>query len=132
MIRVQCLSLIDVSTVTSEQKSNFNTLKQTIELRSQINIVGGPKKMQNQDMSLYKFGSDHSDSHSDSTRKFQTVWKIEFEYEQELMFGKNFESLLEDLNDIPIIHELEDTAIFKQSTFVTQDSEQKNIYFKQI
>ena len=132
MIRVQCLSLIDVSTVTSEQKSNFNTLKQTIELRSQIVISAGPKKMQNQDMAIYEFGSDHTGNTDDSTTGTQTVWKLEFEYEQTGVLGEKFEYLLEDLNNIPIVYELEDTAIFKQSTFITHDSKQKNIYFKHI
>ena len=126
-MRVQCLSLVDLN-----DKSNFNTLNQSLQLRSQIEIIAGPKKMQNQDMSLYEFGTDHQDNHSDSTRRFQTVWKLEFEYEQDGVYGPEFSYLTEDLDNIPIVYELEDTAIFKQSTFITQDLEQKNIYFNHI
>ena len=88
--------------------------------------------MQNQDMIIYKFGSDHIGNTNDSTRESQTVWKLEFEYEQTGVLGEDFEYLLEDLNNIPIVYELEDTAIFKQSTFITQDLKQKNIYFKHL
>jgi|TARA_B100001964_G_C14023619_1_gene505000 hypothetical protein len=127
MIRVQCLSLVDLT-----DKSNFNTLNQSLQLRSQIEISAGPKKMQNQDMAIYEFGSDHTGNTDDSTTGTQTVWKLEFEYEQTGVLGEKFEYLLEDLNNIPIVYELEDTAIFKQSTFITHDSKQKNIYFKHI
>ena len=105
MIRAQCLSLADLS-----DQSNFNTLKQTLELRTQVNIVGGPKKILNQEMELYDFGGDH--------KNYQTIWKVEFEYEQTGVFGMNFDYLLEDLNNVPIIYELQDTAIFKQATFI--------------
>ena len=113
-------------------KSNFNTLSQSLQLRSQIEITAGPKKMQNQDMSLYEFGSNHSDTKNDSTRKFQSVWKLEFEYEQDGVYGPKFSYLTEDLDNIPIVYELEDTAIFKQATFITEDTTQRNIYFKHI
>ena len=126
-MRVQCLSLVDLN-----DKSNFNTLNQSLQLRSQIEIIAGPKKMQNQDMSLYEFGDDHQNTSDDSTRKFQTVWKLEFEYEQDGVYGPEFSYLTEDLDNIPIVYELEDTAIFKQSTFITHDLEQKNIYFMHI
>jgi|TARA_X000000368_G_scaffold75543_1_gene55948 hypothetical protein len=118
MIRAQCLSLADLS-----DQSNFNTLKQTLELRTQVNIVGGPKKILNQEMELYDFGGDH--------KNYQTIWKVEFEYEQTGVFGMNFDYLLEDLNNVPIIYELQDTAIFKQATFITMGY-QTNIYFQHI
>jgi len=127
IMRVQCLSLVDLS-----DRSNFNTLNQSLQLRSQIEIIAGPKKMQNQDMSLYEFGSDHVGNADDSTRKSQTVWKLEFEYEQDGVYGPKFSYLTEDLDNIPIVYELEDTAIFKQATFITNDIKQKNIYFKHI
>ena len=126
MIRVQCLSLVDLT-----DKSNFNTLNQSLQLRSQIEISAGPKKMQNQDMAIYEFGSDHTGNTDDSTTGTQTVWKLEFEYEQTGVFGLNFEYLNEDLNNVPIIYELQDTAIFKQATFITAGY-QTNIYFKHI
>ena len=57
---------------------------------------------------------------------------MEFEYEQSEVFGANFESLMRDLDFIPIEYELEETAIFKTPCFVTSDANQKNIYFQYI
>ena len=127
MTNVQCYSLVDLS-----NRGNFNTLKQTMELRTQITITGGPKKMQDQDMASYEFGSDHSNTRNDSTRRLQTVWKLEFEYEQEDVFGPRFEALIKDLDFIPIEYELQDTAIFKVPTFITKDHKQRNVYFQHI
>ena len=127
MTQVQCYSLVDLS-----NKGNFNTLRHTMELRTQITNIKGPKKMQDQDMSSYGFGTDHSSTRNDSTRRLQTVWKLEFEYEQEDVFGPRFKSLIHDLDFIPIEYELEETAIFKSPCFICSDDKQKNIYFQYI
>jgi hypothetical protein len=119
MARAQCLSLVDLSNT-----GNVNTLRQTMELRTQVTITGGPKKINNQEMELYKFGADHSN--------FQTVWKMEFEYEQSEVFGAQFESLCKDLDFVPIEYELEETAILKTPCFITTDMNQRNIYFQHI
>ena len=70
MIKVQCLSLVDLGNV-----GNLNTLRQTMELRTQVTITGGPKRITNQIMEEYNFGVDHGN--------VQTIWKLEFEYELE-------------------------------------------------
>ena len=119
MAKVQCLSLVDLSNV-----GNLNTLRQTMELRTQVTITGGPKRITNQIMEEYNFGVDHGN--------VQTIWKLEFEYEQTEVFGKDFESLKRDLDFVPVEYELEETAILKTPCFITSDSKQKNIYFQYI
>tara|TARA_Y100001972_G_C7404498_1_gene210102 strand:+ start:55 stop:456 length:402 start_codon:yes stop_codon:yes gene_type:complete len=119
MIKVQCLSLVDLGNV-----GNLNTLRQTMELRTQVTITGGPKRITNQIMEEYNFGVDHGN--------VQTIWKLEFEYEQTEVFGKDFESLTRDLDFVPVEYELEETAILKTPCFITSDSKQKNIYFQYI
>ena len=58
--------------------------------------------------------------------------EMEFEYEQSEVFGANFESLMRDLDFVPIEYELEETAIFKSPCFICSDDKQKNIYFQYI
>ena len=48
MAKVQCLSLVDLSNI-----GNLNTLRQTMELRTQVTITGGPKRITNQQMEEY-------------------------------------------------------------------------------
>lgn len=119
MAKVQCLSLVDLSNI-----GNLNTLRQTMELRTQVTITGGPKRITNQIMEEYGFGVDHGN--------VQTIWKLEFEYEQSEVFGSKFESLKRDLDFIPIEYELEETAILKTPCFITTDMKQRNIYFQHI
>ena len=115
----QCLSLVDLSNI-----GNLNTLRQTMELRTQVIITGGPKRITNQMMEEYEFGVDHGN--------VQTIWKLEFEHEQSEVFGSEFESLKRDLDFIPIEYELEETAILKTPCFITTDMKQRNIYFQHI
>ena len=119
MAKVQCLSLVDLGNT-----GNLNTLRQTMELRTQVSITGGPKRCTNQVMEEYAFGVNHGN--------VQTLWKMEFEYEQSEVFGANFESLMRDLDFVPIEYELEETAIFKSPCFICSDDKQKNIYFQYI
>jgi len=119
MAKVQCLSLVDLGNT-----GNLNTLRQTMELRTQITITGGPKRCTNQVMEEYAFGVDHGN--------VQTMWKMEFEYEQSEVFGSKFESLMRDLDFVPIEYELDETAILKTPCFITSDTKQKNIYFQHI
>tara|TARA_A100001015_G_scaffold320135_1_gene445464 strand:+ start:735 stop:1136 length:402 start_codon:yes stop_codon:yes gene_type:complete len=119
MAKVQCLSLVDLGNT-----GNLNTLRQTMELRTQVTITGGPKRCTNQNMEEYAFGSDHGN--------YNTIWKLEFEYEQSQVFGAEFESLMRDLDFIPIEYEIEETAILKKPCFITEDTQQKNIYFQYI
>ena len=116
MTRATCYSLVDLS-----NKGNMNTLLQTMELRSQVIVTAGPKRCTNQNMDEYDFGKDHSN--------YQTMWKLEFEYEQSEVFGLHYEALARDLDFVPVEYELEETAIFMKPCFITSN-EQKNIYFQ--
>jgi hypothetical protein len=60
------------------------------------------------------------------------MWKLEFEFEQTEVFGTDFQSLMRDLDFVPIEYELEETAILKTPCFITSDNKQKNIYFQYI
>tara|TARA_A100001011_G_C13866237_1_gene657073 strand:+ start:47 stop:448 length:402 start_codon:yes stop_codon:yes gene_type:complete len=119
MIRATCYSLVDLGNI-----GNLNTLRQSMELRSQVAITGGPKKCTNQNMAEYSFGLDHG--------SYQTMWKLEFEFEHTEVFGNNFISLMKDLDFVPIEYELDETAILKTPCFLTSDVNQKNIYFQYI
>ena len=48
MAKVQCLSLVDLSNI-----GNLNTLRQTMELRTQVTITGGPKRITDSHQLIY-------------------------------------------------------------------------------
>lgn len=97
-----------------DQQRNFQSLVQVLSLRTQPLNISMPIRLINGDdyISLtgdtYKFGSMYEGSHK--------VWSLDFNIEFDNLFEDNKGNpvglLLEDLNEVPIINGLEETARF--------------------
>ena len=106
------------------QQQNFNTLIQSIGLRSQplepiitVNMA--------QDVVEYGFGKQYQGLH--------TVWRIDFSIEHSNVFnfeGKEFYHLINDCDGIAIITGLEETAELNTRCFETTDPANVNVLFK--
>jgi len=92
----------------TEQQSNFSILLLTLGLRSNVSWKAEPVK----DTGRLPFGSGKA-----------AYWSWTFDTEQSDLFLKDSDPvglLLDDLNGVPVITGLEDTANFKKDAFITQ------------
>jgi hypothetical protein len=123
MPRYQIITLVDITksnpsrTDTDQlklgQQSNFNSLLQTIGLRSNIEWINDPL-------------ADHGALPYPLEGKAR-YWIWEFETEREMLFqkGDNPVGLLEDdLHGVPIITDLTNTVDFKFAAFQTKGTDQ--------
>ena len=133
---ITCYTLIDItytgvvrSSSDSEgkkkrnQQRNYETLLQVIGLRTQPMLFEKPYRLCDEDLSKYKFGESFSGKHS--------VWVFKFSVEYLEIFkeGNDDLALLEkDLNQVPIITGLTETANLPVSIFSTT-YDYKNTYF---
>jgi hypothetical protein len=119
MPRYSIITLVDITrtnAVKTEvdqlkilQQSNFNSLRQTIELRSNITWIKDPIE-----------SSGRLPEGLDGKAVF---WQWEFEVEREDLFLKEGDPvghLLNDLHNVPIITGLRDTAEIKPAAFQTK------------
>jgi hypothetical protein len=106
------------------QQQNFNTLIQSIGLRSQP-LEPIVTYLIAQDIVEYGFGKQYQGLH--------TVWRMDFSIEHSKVFnfdGKEFYYLENDIDGIAIITGLEETAELNTRCFETTDSASVNILFK--
>ena len=109
MPRYQIVTLIDITRTGAtksngtefelKQQSNFNSLRQAIEMRSNVSWLRDPKKIN---------GCLPNDLDGKAVH-----WIWEFEVEREDVFlinGDQTGLLLEDLNGVPIIPDLENSS----------------------
>jgi hypothetical protein len=101
--------------VSYKQQQNFLTVLQTIGLRVNPSVPNEPVISHNNP----KFGSVYN--------KDNTVWKLSVEIEY--ADSHSVEMLKDDFNFVPIITGLTETAIFKDSVFITRDPKQYNVVF---
>ena len=98
-----------------DQQRNFQSLVQALSLRTQPLNISTPIRLAdgNDCISLisgdsYEFGSMYEGTH--------TVWSVDFSIEFDNLFddnrGNSVGLLLDDLNEVPIINGLEETARF--------------------
>lgn len=119
MPRYKIITLIDITRTDSAKKesnqlkilqqSNFNSLRQSIELRSNVSWIKDPERL---DGRLPK-GLEGKAVH----------WCWEFEVEREDLFLKDNDPvglLKDDLNSVPIITGLTETAEIKPAVFQTK------------
>lgn len=103
------------------QQQNFTMLLQTIGMRVNPHYSAGPKTKED-DVSKYGFGSSHKGTHR--------VWTFKFNIEYEDGFtdssGNKAGLLVEDLNFIPMILNLEETADIDPALLDTKNPEKKN------
>jgi hypothetical protein len=127
-MKFQIKTLIDVTQTNARkgqdkklvnQQDNFNTLYNTIGLRSNPTdfVISVDKE------SCKDFGSIYKNKHN--------VWTVEFTVEQELSTEVSF--MVEDFEYVPVILGLDETISVDKSMFITYKNPSKcNIIFNQL
>jgi len=101
----------DKDSLLRDQQRNYQTLIQSLGLRTQPMNITNPVIIHG---TFDYFGEMYQTE--------QKVWQIEFANEHKGVFGNNkhqYGLLLEDLNEVPIINGLEETARFLLPCFFT-------------
>lgn len=119
-----CVTLMDITvtnvtrgeSIQRNQQRNWESLIQALSLKTQIEVVVGPEKVENfQITSIFENFYD----------PIQTVWAFGF-YSEKNIYTEDI--LISDCNNIPMITGLEETARFMLPITHTRGS-LKNIYF---
>lgn len=108
------------------QYKNFVTLKQCVELRSNIFYDTSPS-CETKDIKDLGFGSKYKGKHE--------VWTFRFSPERSGAYdegGNTIGCLLHDLHEIPIIKKLSETINIDRAVFDVNDSAFKNTIIKAI
>ena len=107
---------------SANQYANYMTFENSLQLRSNVSIVSGPKA-EIQDITNFKFGENYVGEHMVWT----TVIELDF---PDAVKQEFFE---EDFDLIPMIIGLDETIKIKTGAYRTMDPEHTNILFiKQI
>ncbi len=129
-MRFQLLTLVDITRTNArrgddlylqKQQQNYLTALQTISLRANP-IVNSPPVCEEKSIKGLGFGSNYSGK--------QRVWRLNFAFESDEQH--NIDYLLNDFNYVPIINNLNETAEFKDSAFITQSNDSTNIVFSKL
>ena len=132
-MRYKILSLLDITKTMArrnrsqddkavDQYGNYMTFENSLQLRSNVNIVAGPVA-EKKDISNLKFGDAYKGEH--------TVWTTVIEPDFPDAVKQEF--LEEDFDLIPMIIGLDETINIKTGVFRTTDADYTNILFiKQI
>lgn len=122
-----CYTLVDITDSgvydpaagsTYEQAQNLNALLQAISLGSQP-ILASVEKIVAADTDEFEFGTDFNSNHN--------IWILRFASER--VGSITVDTLIRDVDGLPIYDDLDETAVFDNNVFETGDVEQKNIYF---
>jgi hypothetical protein len=122
-----CYTLVDITDTgvydpnagtAYEQAQNLNSLLQAISLGSQP-IMSSVEKIVAADMEDYDFGSDFTGNHN--------MWVLRFASER--VGSITVDSLIRDIDGLPVYDDLDETAVFDANVFETGASDQLNIYF---
>ena len=98
--------------------ASLNALLQAISLGSQP-IMSSVEKILAADMGDYDFGDNFTGNH--------TMWVLRFASER--VGAITVESLIRDVDGLPIYDDLDETAVFDTNVFETGSNDQRNIYF---
>lgn len=102
------------------QHRNYQTMLQVLSLRSQPVYLSDPVKFVNRDLTDMGFGTDFIK---------ETGWAFSFGFERHDLFttlDHPFGALLEDMNNVPIILNLMETADIKEPKLDLLNSETTN------
>lgn len=122
-----CYTLVDITDTgiydpnagnNYEQAQNLNALLQAISLGSQP-ILTSVEKIVAADMDEFEFGTDFTGNH--------TTWILRFASERVGSITVN--TLIRDIDGLPIYTDLDETAVFDVDVFETNAADQKNTYF---
>jgi hypothetical protein len=104
------------------QQRNWETVVQLLGLRTQLLRIK-PTGILHKDLNSYNFGSNYTGEHK--------IWVFEFDVEFQDIYkvGNNdFQILIDDFTQIPIITNLDETSSFSLPIFYSSETD-KNIYF---
>jgi len=122
-----CYTLVDITDTgvydpnagtAYEQAQNLNSLLQAISLGSQP-IMSSVEKIVAADMTDYDFGTDFTGNHN--------MWVLRFASER--VGSITVDSLIRDIDGLPVYDDLDETAVFDANVFETGAADQRNIYF---
>jgi len=122
-----CYTLVDITDsgiydpaagTAYEQAQNLNALLQAISLGSQP-ILASVEKIVAADMDDFEFGTDFGGNHN--------LWILRFASERVGSITVN--TLVRDVDGLPIYADLDETAVFDTDVFETNAADQKNTYF---
>ena len=114
------------------QQSNFETILQIINMRSQPEEISESELtvINIDDLKDFNFGYLYEKSYNKTINKIN-VWSFTFSVDHADVFNNGINdlgSLSDDCNQVPMILRLEET--FKLSNQMTISDEQRNIYFE--
>lgn len=114
------------------QQSNFETILQIINMRSQPEEISESELtvINIDDLKDFNFGYLYEKSYNKTIKKIN-VWSFTFSVDHSDVFNNGINdlgSLSDDCNQVPMILKLEET--FKLSNQMTISDEQRNIYFE--
>ncbi len=115
----------DTDGIARNQQRNWETLLQCIGLRTQPLNIQPPEIIESADLSHFEFGDLYSGEH----RIWSWAWTIEREGVYDLS-GRPLAGLLQDLEQVPIITGLTETARFMLPILYPHGTI-KNIYITQ-
>lgn len=101
-----------------EQAQNLNMLLQAISLGSQPTL-SSVEILENVDIGEFEFGSNFTGNHN--------LWILRFASERAGSITIN--SLVRDVNGLPVYTDLNETATFLNNVFETTNVNEMNIYF---
>lgn len=109
-----------------DQHRNFVTLKQCVELRSNIQYDTQPS-VETKDIKDMGFGSNYKGKHA--------VWTFRFNPERSGVYVKDNDEigcLYDDLHEIPVVKNLKESINIEQAIFDLRDPKFKNTVIKVI
>ena len=137
MIVIEVQTLIDITNTginrprkgfekEFDQCKNFTTLKQCIELRSNIHFDTNPV-VEIKDIKTFDFGKNYKGKHK--------VWTFRFIPERNHVYHNGISEigyLIEDLSEVPVIKNLDETINIPIPIFDLKNQELKNTIIKAI
>ena len=120
LVDITSTGVISDDTRYRNQQRNWETIKQALALRTQVDIAPAPAILE-EDMKNLKFGTVYKGK--------QLVWKFTFVVDRQYVFGPEFEVLKTDFENVPVILNLAETAKIKTSMF-DSSATHCNIYFE--
>jgi hypothetical protein len=100
-----------------KQQQNYMSFLQTISLRSNPTIIN--QSVQKTSLTNLGFGEKHKGKHR--------VWSVDFSFEAE--DSHNVDLMIKDLEYIPIITGINETAKFPTKAFITNGDPYRNTVF---
>lgn len=131
-VKISVYTLVDITSTgeignsaqvvfARNQQRNWETAHQIINLRNQTTLLAWPTSPKMVSMTAHEFGSYYTNNHR--------CWKFMFGIDDVDCFGRDFEKLYYDFDNVPVIKGLDETVDLPDPVFYTQGL-LKNTYFK--